>query len=192
MLDKLLQIEANFNQIQEQLMDPETLSDQKKLIELNKKSQSLQEAYDLFQDYKKYTGQKKEAEDILSNESDPDMVEMAKDQLSEANDNIAQLEEKLKVALLPKDPNDDKDIFLEIRPAAGGDEAGLFAAELLKAYMLYAQKKGWKTEIIEQVYNDVGGIKFAMVKMAGDHVYSQMKFESGVHRVQRIPATESQ
>lgn len=192
MLDKLLQIESTYKNIQEQLMDPETLSDQKKLIELNKKSQSLQEAYDLFQEYKKYTGQKKEAEDIINNESDADMLEMAKDQLSEANDKIAELEEKLKVALLPKDPNDDKDIFLEIRPAAGGDEAGLFAAELLKAYMLYAQKKGWKTEIIEQVYNDVGGIKFAMVKMAGDHVYSQMKFESGVHRVQRIPATESQ
>lgn len=192
MLDKLLQIEANYNSIQEQLMDPETLSDQKKLIELNKKSQSLQEAYDLFQQYKKYIAQKKEAEEILNNESDADMLEMAKDQLSEANDALAELEDQLKVALLPKDPNDDKDIFLEIRPAAGGDEAGLFAAELLKAYMLYAQKKGRKTEIIEQIYNDVGGIKFAMVKMAGDHVYSQMKFESGVHRVQRIPATESQ
>lgn len=120
------------------------------------------------------------------------MVEMAKEQLNEANTQLADLEEKLKIALLPKDPNDDKNIFLEIRPAAGGDEAGLFAAELLKAYMLYAQKKGWKTEIIEQVYSDVGGIKFAMVKMSGDHVYSQMKFESGVHRVQRIPATESQ
>lgn len=192
MLDKLLQIEQNYNDIQQQLMDPETLSDQKKLIELNKKSQGLQESYDLFQIYKKYTGQKKEAEEILANESDPDMVEMAKDQLNEANDQIAALEEKLKIALLPKDPNDDKNIFLEIRPAAGGDEAGLFAAELLKAYMLFAQKKGRKTEVIEQVYNDVWGIKFAMVKMSGDHVYSQMKFESWVHRVQRIPATESQ
>lgn len=192
MLDKLLQIESNYNTIQQQLMDPEILSDQKKLIELNKKSQSLQEAYDLFQDYKKYTWQKKEAEEILKSENDPDMVEMAKEQLSDANDQIPILEEKLKIALLPKDPNDDKNIFLEIRPAAGGDEAGLFAAELLKAYMLFAQKKGWKTEIIEQIYNDVGGIKFAMVKMSGDHVYSQMKFESGVHRVQRIPATESQ
>lgn len=155
MLDKLLQIEQNYNDIQQQLMDPETLSDQKKLIELNKKSQGLQESYDLFQIYKKYTGQKKEAEEILANESDPDMVEMAKDQLNEANDQIAALEEKLKIALLPKDPNDDKNIFLEIRPAAGGDEAGLFAAELLKAYMLFAQKKGRKTEVIEQVYNDV-------------------------------------
>ncbi len=143
MLDKLLQIEASFNAIQEQLMDSEVISDQKKLIELNKKAQSLQEVFDLFQEYKKYAGQKKEAEEIINSDTDmdADMVDMAKDQLSEANDHIYDLEEKLKVALLPKDPNDDKDIFLEIRPAAGGDEAGLFAAELLKAYMLYAQRK---------------------------------------------------
>ena len=132
MLDKLLQIEANYNSIQQQLMDPEILSDQQKLIELNKKSQGLQEAFDLFQSYKKYLAEKKEAEEILNNEQDSDMVEMAKEQLSTANDEIAKLEEQLKVALLPKDPNDDKNIFLEIRPAAGGDEAGLFAAELLK------------------------------------------------------------
>lgn len=132
MLDKLLQIEANYNSIQQQLMDPDVLSDQKRLIELNKKSQSLQEAYDLFQTYKKYVAEKKEAEEILNNEQDSDMVEMAKEQLSTANEEIGKLEEQLKVALLPKDPNDDKNIFLEIRPAAGGDEAGLFAAELLK------------------------------------------------------------
>lgn len=139
-------------------MDPDIHSDQQKLIELNKKAQSLQESYDLFQDYKKYLGQKKEAEEIInsSGESDADMLEMAKDQLNEANSRIAELEAQLRVALLPKDPNDDKNIFLEIRPAAGGDEAGLFAAELFKAYMLFAQKKGRKTEIIEQIYNDVG------------------------------------
>lgn len=192
MLDKLLQIEQTYKDIQEQLMDPDNLSNQEKLIGLNRKSQSLQEAYDLFQNYKKYTAQKKEAEEILGQESDKDMIEMAEDQLHDANEKIEELEGKLKIALLPKDPNDDKNIFLEIRPAAGGDEAGLFAAELLKAYMLFAQKKGRKSEVIEQVYNDVGGIKFAMIKMSGDHVYSQMKFESGVHRVQRIPATESQ
>lgn len=192
MLEKLEQIEKTYEEIHQQLMDPEILADQKRLIELNKKSQSLQESYDLYQEYKKYAGQKKEAEEIIGQENDKDMAEMAQDQLSEANDKLDEIESKLKIALLPKDPNDDKNIFLEIRPAAGGDEAGLFAAELLKAYMLYAQKKWRKSEIIEQVYNDVGGVKFAMVKMSGDHVYSQMKFESGVHRVQRIPATESQ
>lgn len=192
MLDKLLQIESTYNTIQGQLMDPEVLSDQKKLIELNKKAQSLQETYDIFQEYKKYLWQKKEAEELMVTETDADTIEMAKEQLTAANEHIAEIEPKLRVSLLPKDPMDDKNIFLEIRPAAGGDEAWLFAAELLKAYMLYAQKKWRKTEIVEQVYSDVWGIKFAMVKMSGDHVYSQMKFESGVHRVQRIPATESQ
>ncbi len=143
MLDKLLQIESHYNAIQEQLMDPDIHADQQKLIELNRKAQSLQEVYDLFQEHKKYAGQKKEAEEIMnaSGEADADMMEMAKDQLNEANDKISELEAQLKVALLPKDPNDDKNIFLEIRPAAGGDEAGIFAAELLKAYMLFAQKK---------------------------------------------------
>ena len=141
MLDKLLQIEASYNAIQQQLMDSDIVSDQQKLIELHKKAQSMEEVYELFQEYKKHAAQKKEAEELLNSETDADTLEMAKEQLSDANNAIAQLEEKLKVALLPKDPNDDKNIFLEIRPAAGGDEAGLFAAELLKAYMLFAQKK---------------------------------------------------
>lgn len=192
MFDKLQWIEKTYLDLQQQLYDPAIATDQQKSRDINKRMMNLEEAYILFQEYKKLDSQKKEAEEILTSETDADMVWLAKDQLQDAISQIPDIEEKLKVALLPKDPNDDKDIFLEIRPAAGGDEAGLFAAELLKAYLLYAQRQWWKTEIIENQYSDIWGVKFVMVKMTGDRVYSKMKFESWVHRVQRIPATESQ
>lgn len=192
MFDKLQWIENTYLSLQQKLYDPEIWSDPKQAREINKKMLSMEEAYNLFQIYKKLDAQKKEAEVLLQTETDADMASLAQEQLDDALEQIPEIEEKLKVALLPKDPNDDKDIFLEIRPAAWWDEAWLFAAELLKAYMLYAQKQWWKTEIIENQYSDIWGVKFVMVKMAWDSVYSKMKFESGVHRVQRIPATESQ
>jgi peptide chain release factor 1 len=139
MFDKLSAIEKTYLELQEQLYDPAIATDQTLSREVNKKLMSMQDAYDLFQLYKKADAQKKEAEDLLATESDTEMLAMAKEQLAEAQQTLPDIEEKLKVALIPKDPNDDKNIFLEIRPAAGGDEAGLFAAELLKAYMLYAQ-----------------------------------------------------
>lgn len=192
MLETLEALEKSYQDLQQQLYDPEIVSDQQKVIAISKKVQGLEEAHQLYQEYKKVSSEQKEAEEIIATESDGDMIALAKEQLSAAQEQIPALEEKIKIALLPKDPNDDKNIFLEIRPAAGGDEAGLFAAELLKAYMLYAQTQGWKTEIIENQYSDIGWVKFVMVKMSWDKVYSKMKFESGVHRVQRIPATESQ
>lgn len=192
MIETLENIEKTYQDLQQQLYDPEVATDQKKVIAISKKSQSLEEAHQLYQQYKKALDEQKEAQDILSNESDEEMLALAKEQLAAAQQEIPWLEEKIKIALLPKDPNDDKDIFLEIRPAAWWDEAGLFAAELLKAYMLYAQTQGWQTEIIENQYSDIWWVKFVMVKMTWNSVYSKMKFESGVHRVQRIPATESQ
>lgn len=192
MFEKLQSIEKTYLNLQQKMYDPEIATDQKQSREINKQLMNLEESYQLFQIYKKLDSQKKEAEELLANETDADMVALAQEQLRNAVDQIPEIEEKIKVALLPKDPNDDKDIFLEIRPAAGWDEAGLFASELLKWYMLYAQKQWRKTEIIENQYSDIGWVKFVMVKMAWDRVYSKMKFESGVHRVQRIPATESQ
>lgn len=192
MFEKLQELETNYLNLQKQLIEASNLWNTKEIIEINKKVSDLQEPYDLFLEYKKHLANQHEAQEVLSSEKDPEMIELAKEQLSQAQEQIQQSEDKLKVALLPKDPNDDKNIFLEIRPAAGGDEAWLFAAELMKMYLMYAQIKWRKTEVVEATYNDVGGLKFAMIKMSGHKVYSLMKFESGVHRVQRIPATESQ
>ena len=192
MLDKLAHIEKKYLELREQMMDSDVVSDNKKSIQLSKDISGMQEIYDLYQEYKKAHQQKQEAQDMIDTEQDTEMIDMAKEQLKESESLIDDLDKKIKVALLPKDPNDDKNIYLEIRPAAGGDEAGLFAAELLRMYLGYAVKKWWKAEITEEQLSDIGGIKFVMVKISGNSVYSIMKFESGVHRVQRIPATESQ
>ncbi len=192
MLDKLASIEKKYLELREQMMNPEIISDNKKSIQLSKDVSGMQEIYDLYQAYKKAHQQKQEAQDMIDTEQDPEMLDMAKEQLKESETLIDELDAKIKISLLPKDPNDDKNIFLEIRPAAWGDEAWLFATELLKMYLWYATKKWWKPEITEEQLSDIGGIKFVMVKISGNSVYSIMKFESGVHRVQRIPSTESQ
>ncbi len=192
MLEKLAHIEKRYLDLRDQMMDSDVISDNKKSIQLNKELSGMQEIYDLYQEYKKAHQQKQEAQEMIDTEQDTEMIDMAKEQLKESESMIDDLDKKIKVALLPKDPNDDKNIFLEIRPAAGGDEAGLFAAELLRMYLGYSTKKWWKPEIVEQQVSDVGWIKFVMVKISGNSVYSIMKFESGVHRVQRIPTTESQ
>jgi peptide chain release factor 1 len=192
MLDKLANIEKRYLDLREQSMNSEIISDQKRSITINKEISSMQNMYDLIQEYRKYEIQIQGAKEIINNEGDTEMLEMAKEELKEWEQQLNIIDQKIKVELLPKDPNDDKNIFLEIRPAAGWDEAGLFAAELLKMYLWYAAKKWWKAEIVEEQLSDIGGIKFVMVKISGNKVYSIMKFESGVHRVQRIPATESQ
>ncbi len=191
MLDKLAHIEKRYLELREQMMNPDIISDQKKSVQMSREISGLQDIYNLTQEYKKYEKQIEEAKEIIENEVDEDMVDMAKEELKEWENTLDVLNEKIKVALLPKDPNDDKDVYLEIRPAAGGDEAGLFGAELLRMYLGYAMKKWWKAEIMEEQLSDIGGVKFAMVKISWNKVYAMMKFESGVHRVQRIPSTES-
>ena len=192
MLDKLQHIEDNYNELKEKIMNPNIAADNKEMIRVSKELSRLEEVYQLIQTYKKYQIQLTEAKEIINDTKDEDMITMAKEERYEAEEKIKDLEEKLKIALLPTDTNDDKNIFLEIRPAAWWDEAWLFAAELLKMYLWYAQNRSRKAEIVEETYNDVWWLKFAMVKISGDSVYSFLKFESGVHRVQRIPATESQ
>lgn len=192
MLDKLLPIEKRYEDLREQSMDPTIISDQQQSVAISRELSSLQEIYDLIQEYKVATQQVDDAKGMLSSETDADMLDMAKEELKSGEETLEVLDQKIKIALLPRDPNDEKNIFLEIRPAAGGDEAWLFGAELLRMYLGYAAKKGWKNEIVEEQLSDIGGVKFAMVKISGQKVYSFMKFESWVHRVQRIPATESQ
>ena len=192
MFDKLEALKNKYEDLQKQLYSSEVSSDVKKTIEISKQINELEEVYNLYMQWKQADNEIKEAKDIIENEDDDEMVEMAKEQLSDATKRKEELEEKLKIALLPKDENDDKNIYMEIRPAAGGDESALFAEELMRMYMRYAEKQGWKSSIEDVQYNDIWGIKFAMLKIAGDKVYSKLKYESWVHRVQRIPKTESQ
>lgn len=191
MLEKLNTIIAKYEHLREESLRPEIFEDMEKAKKVNKELSSLEKTFELAVAYKRALETLHNAQEMLANETDEDLLEMAQEELDTAKSSIETLDHELKIALLPKDPNDDKNIYLEIRPAAGGDEAGLFASELLKMYLTYAQKKGWKTEIVEEQLSDIGGVKFVMVKIAGESVYSLMKFESGVHRVQRIPDTES-
>ena len=192
MIEKLNWIIEKYEELMAKSVSPEVVSDPKESIKINKEISSMQERYDLAKEYTTLWNQLEEAKEILNTESDPEMKEIAKEQKEESEEKLVEVENKLKIALLPQDPNDDKNIFLEIRPAAGWDEAALFGAELLKMYLAFAQKKWWKPEIVEEQLTDIWWVKFVMVKISWDKVYSLMKFESGVHRVQRIPETESQ
>lgn len=192
MLDKLQTIEKKYLQLQEQSMEPWIMNDMKKYITINKEISQLKEVYDLAVAYRKYKNQINEALDIIEKEDDEEMIDMAQEELEEAKEQLEDIDRRIKISLLPKDPNDDKNIYLEIRPAAGWDEAWLFAAELLRMYLAYATKKWRNPEIVEEQLSDIWGVKNVTVKISWDNVYSIMKFESGVHRVQRIPDTESQ
>ncbi len=191
MIEKLKQIEDKYHKIKDQLYSPEIANNPEKMIRLNKQLSSLEEIYNLIQEYKKVLWEIEEAKRIIENENDEEMIELAKDQLKQTEQKKEELENKLKIALLPKDPNDDKNIYIEIRPAAWWDEAALFAGELMRMYMRYADRQWRKSEIIEHQPSDLWWIKFAVIKISWDKVYSKLKFESWVHRVQRIPETES-
>ena len=192
MIEKLNWIIEKYEELMAKSISPEVIADPKESIKINKEISSMQERYDLAKEYTTLWKQLEEAKEILNTESDEEMLEIAKEQKKDSEEKLTEVEGKLKIALLPQDPNDDKNIFLEIRPAAWWDEAALFGAELLKMYLSFAQKKWWKPEIVEEQLTDIWWVKFVMVKISWDKVYSLMKFESWVHRVQRIPETESQ
>lgn len=192
MIEKLQSIIQQYEDLRDASISPEVIGNQKESVRINREISNMQEKYDLAKQYLNYWWQLEEARHILDTESDDDMIEIAKDQKKDSEIKVEELEWKIKIALLPSDPNDDKNIFLEIRPAAGWDESALFWAELLRMYLAFAQKKWRKPEIVEEQLTDIWGVKFVMVKVCGEKVYSIMKFESGVHRVQRIPDTESQ
>lgn len=183
---------AHYEELQEMMADPEVINDTKRYMEISKEEADLRE---VVQKYKKYKQDKKELEDnkkIIANESDEDLIEMAKEENSEIEKEIPELEDQIKILMLPKDPNDDKDIIMEIRGAAGGDEASLFAGDLLRMYEKYAERQGWKVSLIDSEPTEVGGYKHVAIMITGDKVYSKLKYENGAHRVQRIPVTESQ
>lgn len=191
MFDKLEGILERYDEIMEQINDPNVVNDQNNFRKLMKEQSDLTP---IVEAYKAYKSAKQTVEDslmILEEETDEDMRELAKEELNDAKASIAELEDQLKVLLLPKDENDDKNVVVEIRGGAGGDEAALFAAELYRMYCMYAETMRWKTEMISLNENGLGGFKEVVFMINGQGAYSKLKYESGVHRVQRIPVTES-
>lgn len=186
-LDNLI---TEYEHLEQELADPEIYSDIKRLKQVNQKKKHLEKTVELYRQYKLLYANYEEAKALVVNEKDPEMLELMKAEIVDAEEKIPQFEEELKIALLPKDPNDDKNIILEIRAGAGGDEAGLFALELAEAYKNFARSEGYSVEPLSESWNDAGGYKEVIFDMKGDGAYSRFKYESGVHRVQRIPATE--
>lgn len=191
MFDKLEDLVRRFEEIQNELNEPSVVNDQNRFRKLMKEQNDLSAIVEAYTEYKK---EKKNIEDslqILDEESDEEMREMAKEELSSSKERVVEIENQIKVLLLPKDPNDDKNIIVEIRAGAGGDEAALFAAELYRMYCKYAESQRWKIDMVNLSESGIGGFKEVVFMVNGTGVYSKLKYESGVHRVQRIPVTES-
>ncbi len=192
LLDKLQIAKTRFDELNEQVVKPEIIANNnewKKLVKERAALEPLAEAYDKM---KACISDMDSAKEMLESEEDDEMLALAEEELHVKSEELAKLEQEAKVLLLPPDPNDDKNVIIEIRPGAGGDEAGLFGYELMRMYKMYAEGKRWKIEDIDLDMTEAGGIKEATFVLAGNAAYSKMKFESGVHRVQRVPATESQ
>ncbi|OEF96764.1 peptide chain release factor 1 [Desulfuribacillus alkaliarsenatis] len=191
MFDKLQSLEERYDKLGQLLCDPEIVNDINKLRKYSKEQSDLEETVETYRAYKEAKQQLTDAKSMLEDKLDDEMREMVKMEIDELTDSIEELSAKLKILLLPKDPNDDKNVIVEIRGAAGGDEAALFAGDLYKMYVRYAENKGWKTEILEANYTGIGGYKEIIFTIIGNGAYSRLKYESGAHRVQRIPETES-
>ena len=191
MFDRLDDILIRYQQIMEELNDPDVVNDQKHFRKLMKEQSDLQPLVEKYTEYKNTKQTIDDSLEMLEAEDDEEMKEMLKEELSEAKSNITKIEQELKVLLIPKDPMDEKNVIVEIRAGAGGDESALFAAELFRMYSKYADSKRWKIEMMDVSENGIGGFKECVFMVSGDHVYSRMKYESGVHRVQRVPETES-
>ena len=191
MMERLETIARRYEELNEILMDPSIASDIKKMTEASKEQASLEAAYQLYQEYKQVLSGIEEAKELMK-ENDPEIKEMAELELSELEEKKPQLEEKLHLELIPKDPNDNKNVIVEIRGAAGGDEGNIFAGDLYRMYVKYAESQGWKIEILEAQDSEAGGYSLISFMIKGEGVYSKLKFESGSHRVQRVPKTETQ
>ena len=192
MFDQLQAVEDRYEELGELLSDPTVVTDNKRFMELSKEEANTRETVAVYRRYKEVVQGIADAEELLSENLEDDMAEMAKEELHELKDEKEELEEKMKILLLPKDPNDDKNIIMEIRGAAGGDEAALFAGDLFEMYQSYAQSQGWRFEVMEANITGIGGYKEVIVMISGENVYSKLKYENGAHRVQRVPSTESQ
>ncbi|MFD1418798.1 peptide chain release factor 1 [Companilactobacillus keshanensis] len=195
-MDKILeQLETlvdRYSELQELMSDPEVINDTKRYMQYSKEEADMRDVVNAFKHYKELKQSISDSDEILRETDDAEMQAMAKDELNESKEEVGKVEHEITLLMLPKDPNDDKNIIMEIRGAAGGDEASLFAADLLSMYSKYAEKQGWSFEIIDETDTEVGGYKDVAVMITGNRVYSKLKYENGAHRVQRIPSTESQ
>lgn len=191
MIDKLQALNEKYVELSEKISDPEILSDSQKLQKLMKEQAQLEPIVTKYNEYKEVETQLEDSKAMLNEKLDDDFREMVKEEVKELSASIEELEREIKILLLPKDPNDDKDVIVEVRAGVGGDEAGLFAGDLLRMYLRYAERQGWKTEFISVNEQGIGGYKEVIFSIKGRGAYSKLKYESGVHRVQRVPDTES-
>ena len=192
LLDKILGLQDKYSALQTQLSDPEVISDMKKYISLNKEFKELSPIIKAGNEYRKLVESVEMAKDIIANEKDDELRDMAKAELAEIEPRLPQMEQEIKLLLIPADPQDGKNAILEIRGGAGGDEAAIFAGDLFRMYSKYFERKGWKMEVTSQSEGAAGGFKEIICKVSGEGVYGTLKYESGVHRVQRVPQTETQ
>lgn len=191
MLDHLQSLIKEWNDIEQQLMNPEVTSDPKKYIELSKRRAGLEHVVSLAKRYENSLKTIENSKEMIDTEKDDELLEMAKEELKKAKEELDALEAQIKIALLPKDKNDDKNVIIEVRAGTGGEEAALFAAEMLRMLMRYAEKRGFRVEVLSKSDAEAGGLKEASVRIEGQGAYSIFKYESGTHRVQRIPVTEA-
>ena len=191
MFDRLDDLLIRYEELLEELNSPDVAMDQNRFRKLMKEQADLTPLVDAYKEYKKANQDVEDSLALLEEESDEEMRDMAKEELADAKKRIEEMEQQLKILLLPKDPNDDKNVMVEIRAGAGGDEAALFASELYRMYVHFAESNRWKTELVSVNENGIGGFKEVVFMVTGQGAYSKMKYESGVHRVQRVPETES-
>ena len=191
MFDKLEDLLIRYEEIMGELQEPDVVNDQSRFRKLMKEQNDLTPIVEAYKEYKNCKQNIEDSLSLLEEESDEEMKELAKEELSESKKRVEELEQELKILLLPKDPNDDKNVIVEIRAGAGGDEAALFAAEIYRMYVKYAESRRWKTEMMSLNENGIGGFKEVTFMITGAGAYSRLKYESGVHRVQRVPETES-
>lgn len=192
MLDKLQSVEDRFMDLEMKISDPEVIARQAEWLKCTRQHAKMEPIVVAYREYKEMLKAKDEAEEILELGDDEELTAMAKEELKELKPALAEMEDKLTIMLLPQDPNDDKNVIVEIRGGAGGEEAALFAGVLFRMYVRYAEIRGWKVEMLDSSPTELGGFKEVVFQVNGEAVYSRMKFESGVHRVQRVPETESQ
>jgi len=192
MLDRLMIIKQRFDETSDLIIQPDIISDQKRYVQLNKEYKELKALNEKREEYLALTANINEANEIIADGSDAEMVEMAKMQLDEAKDRLPELEDEIKFLLIPKDPEDAKNVMVEIRAGTGGDEASIFAGDLFRMYTKYCENKGWRTSIVDVSEGTSGGFKEVIFEVSGEDVYGTLKFEAGVHRVQRVPQTETQ
>ncbi|WP_019499143.1 peptide chain release factor 1 [Pseudanabaena sp. PCC 6802] len=192
LLNKLDSVEQTFNELTRRMADPDVATDPTEFQRIAKARSSLEETVHTYEAWRKAQTDAQEAQQILKESGDdPELKEMAELEVQELNEKLEHLEERMKILLLPQDPNDDKNIMLEIRAGTGGEEASIWAADLVRLYTRYAERQGWRIKLVSESLADLGGFKEAVLEIQGDRVYSKLKFESGVHRVQRVPATEA-